>query len=179
SAEGKFDELIMLPKGKGKNVKICALIGPELLEQAKKLCDKVILPDDFEKLSKTELKKIARTYDFFIAQANVMPLIAKVFGRYLSAKNKMPTPKLGNIVPPKTNLEPLVNNLRKSIRLTIKKSPVLQAAIGTEKMSDEDLTTNILAVLKNAETKLPDGKRNIKEIFLKQTMSPPIKISNG
>ena len=55
---------------KGKKVKICAFVGPELMPQAKKTCDMAISVDDFAKYEdKKQAKKLATEYDFFIAQA--------------------------------------------------------------------------------------------------------------
>ncbi|MGC8885001.1 MAG: 50S ribosomal protein L1 [Candidatus Nanoarchaeia archaeon] len=175
--EGKIEELLALPNGRGEPAKICALIGPELLDFTKGICDRVILADDFEKLSQREIKRIARDYTFFIAQANIMPLVAKVFGRALASKGKMPTPKFGLIVPPKSNVKPLVEKLRKSIKLISKKAPVIQTIVGNEKMSDEELMQNIIAVLDLLKAKLPNSERNIKNIILKLTMGAPISVN--
>ena len=54
--------------------------------------DKVdtITPDQFKKYKdKKELKKIVKKYDFFIAQASVMPKVATAFGRVLGPAGKM------------------------------------------------------------------------------------------
>jgi large subunit ribosomal protein L1 len=92
----QLDSYITLHYLRSKKVKVCALIGPELMEEAKKNCDKFISADDFDIVSKDKkaLKKIAREYDYFIAQANIMPKVAGSFGRVLGPKGKMPNPKV-------------------------------------------------------------------------------------
>lgn len=82
--EAKIEEFIELPAGRGKPARVCAFVGPELKDSAKKVCDDFVLSDDFDSLDKRKIRKLARANDFFIAQANIMPLIAKIFGRYLS-----------------------------------------------------------------------------------------------
>jgi len=175
--EGKIDELIELPHGRAKPAKICAFVGPELKESASKLCDVVIIADDFPKWTEArKCKKLARECDFFIAQANIMPAVAKTFGRFLGVLGKMPNPKAGQIVPPKANIEPLIKKLKNSIKITTKKAPVIHCGIGNEKMSDEEIANNINAVLERLKTRLPKGEHNIASIIIKTTMGAPIRI---
>src|SRR3990172_6920050 len=122
-----------LPYNRGKKISVCALVGPELAEEAKKVCDGAILSDDFGKYpDKKEIKKLASKYDFFIAQANVMPKVATSFGRVFGPKGKMPNPKAGCIVPPNANLKTLYDKLQKTVRLYAKERPMIQIPVGNE-----------------------------------------------
>ncbi|MEM2874282.1 MAG: hypothetical protein QW063_02460, partial [Candidatus Nanoarchaeia archaeon] len=145
-------------------------------DRAAKLCDSFVLESDFDKIDKRAIRKLARDNDFFIAQANIMPVVAKVFGRFLSPIGKMPSLKAGHIISPKTDLESLVENLRRTVHLTIKKAPVFQVLIGNETMSDEDIMRNALTVLERAKAKLPKGEHNIKTVLIKTTMGKPVRI---
>jgi len=175
--EGKLEEFLPLPHGRAKPAKICAFVGPELKPQAEKFCDFLVLSDDFGKWDDArKIRKLARDYDFFIAQANIMPNIAKAFGRYFGPVGKMPSPKGGHVVPPKANLEPLVKILRSTVRVMIKKAPVILCAVGSEKMTDEQIADNILAVLERVKSKLPKAQHNISNIVIKTTMGKPVKV---
>ncbi|HKZ49931.1 MAG TPA: 50S ribosomal protein L1 [Candidatus Nanoarchaeia archaeon] len=174
--EGKIDEFFILPAGRGKPAKICALIGPEMKDIAAKLFDTSVQHVDFDKLDKRQVRKLAKRHDFFIAQANVMPDVAKFFGRFLSPVGKMPNPKLGQVVPPKANVEPLVKNLRQSIKLVIKKAPVIQTFVGKDAMKDEDLAKNISAVVSHIVAKMPKKEHNIRSVLVKTSMGAPVKI---
>src|SRR3989344_9600542 len=115
--EHQIDAFITLPHSRGKKVKICALVGPELEGHAKQVCDSVIVSDNFERhKDKKDIRKIANSFDFFIAQANMMPKVATVFGRIFGPRGKMPNPKSGCIVPPNANLKPLYEKLQKTVR---------------------------------------------------------------
>lgn len=173
----QIEELAILPVKLSRQNKVIALIGGELREEAEKTCDKSILDSDFSKFtSPKQIKKLAKEGDFFIAQANIMPEVAKVFGKYFAPRGKMPNPKFGQIVPPKSKLAPLVEKLRQSVALFTKKSPTIQTCIGDEKMSDEDLFKNAEIVVNLVESRLPRGKSNIKNIIIKTTMGRPVKV---
>ena len=92
--EENVDIFVNLPHQPGKKIRFCALVGKELEDQAK-IFDKVIIKDEFQKYvdNKKGLKELVRDFDYFIAQANLMTDVAKVFGRTFGPKNKMPNPK--------------------------------------------------------------------------------------
>jgi len=170
---------VVLRFGKGKKTKVCALVGPELAGSAKENCDTVVMHDDFPKYaeSKQLVKKLAKEHDFFIAQANIMPDVAKTFGRILGSRGKMPNPKIGCVVPPNANLKPLVEKLQKTIGLVAKTQLSIKCLIGTEEMKDEEVLDNIMTVYNNLSHNLPAEERNIKNIQLKFTMGPPATIT--
>jgi large subunit ribosomal protein L1 len=173
--EGKIEEFLELPAGRGKPAKVCAFVGPELKEAAK-ACDTSIFNEQFDSFDKRKIRNLARSHDFFIAQINVMPAVAKIFGKYLSPLGKMPSPKAGHVVTPKTNIVPLIKSLQKTVKLVIKKAPVFQTIIGTDNMTDEELHQNALAIIEKLKGRLPKGEHNIKAILIKTTMGKPIKV---
>ncbi len=177
--EDQIELWVKLPHDKGKPTKIGALVGPELAAQAKTTCDVVILHDEFARYAanKKELKKIARTYDYFIAQANIMPDVAKTFGRVFGPRGKMPNPKAGCVVPQNANLKVLTENLRKTVKLSAKLQPSIKIMVGTEAMTDEQVAENMQTIYTNVYQKLPQEAFNLKSVLLKLTMSKPVKIT--
>jgi large subunit ribosomal protein L1 len=158
-------------------VKVAALVGQEMSDAAK-VCDKVIKQTEFDtyKNDKKLAKKLATEYDFFIAQADIMPKVAQAFGRVLGTRGKMPNPKLGTIMPGKAPVEPVYKKLQNTIRLSAKKTPVLQARIGKEDMSDEQIIENALIIYDQIIHHLPKERSNVKNAMIKLTMSKPIKL---
>lgn len=176
--EEQVDFFQSLHFSSGKKKKICALVGPELIEHAKEVCEKAISVDDFDRVAKDKksIKKIAREYDYFIAQANIMPKVAAVFGKILGPKGKMPNPKAGCVVPPNANLKILYERLQKLVKVSAKTMPMIQCIVGKEDSKDEEVADNIFTVYDGLIHHLPGGKNNIKNVFLKLTMSKPIKL---
>jgi len=176
--EHQVDFFQTLHYPKGKKVKICALIGPEMEANAKGAVDKYILVDDFPKYVKDKkaMKKLANQFDFFVAQATIMPKVATAFGKVFGPKGKMPNPKAGCVVPPNAPLKPLVEKLQKIVRLSAKLSLMVQAAVGKEDMPEEQVVDNIMTIYDALIHHLPNAEHNVKEILLKLTMSKPIEI---
>ena len=179
--EQQIDLFISLSHPTGKKVKVCALIGPELKEQAKTTCDHFILSDEFERIaaSKKEVKKIASNYDYFIAQANIMTLVAKHFGRIFGPKGKMPNPKSGCVVPPNANLAQLYDKLQKTVHAKAKTEYSVKARIGTEAMDEAHIIDNIMTVYNAVIHALPNDKNNVKNILLKMTMGKPLLVEKS
>lgn len=177
--EHQVELWIQLPFDKGRATKIGALVGPELAEAAKAACDVVILHDQFPKYAsdKKAVKKLAREYDYFIAQANIMPDVAKVFGRVFGPRGKMPNPKAGCVVPPNANLKVLAEKLRKTVKVSAKVQPSIKAMVGKEDAPEEQIAENMSAIYSNVIHKLPQEAANVKSVLLKLSMSPPVKIT--
>ncbi len=171
------DFFVTLPHPKPKKPKIAIFSGPELKDQAKQVCDLVITEADFPKYADPKaIKKLAQEYDYFIAQANLMAKVAQNFGKVLGTKGKMPNPKLGCVVPPNANLEPLIKKLQATVRLSNNKATNLQCMIGKEDQSDDHIAENAVAVYNSTIKNVPQEKQNIKNVQLKLTMGKPVKI---
>lgn len=173
-----IDILAVLPCPKGNKVKIAAFVDQELVEQANKFCDLTIRENEFPKYQadKKLAKKLAEHYDYFIAQMNIMPKLAAVFGKALGTRGKMPNPKLGCVVPPNANLELLVKKLNQSARLSAKKATNIQCLVGKENQPDKEIVENVLAAYNQLVKGLPQEFQNIKSVMLKTTMGKPVKV---
>jgi large subunit ribosomal protein L1 len=175
SPEGRLQENIELPyPPPEKTNKICVIATGELALKAKKAnADLVIDRAELEGLAgkKKELRKIADEYDFFVAEAPLMPLVGKILGVTLGPRGKMPVP-----VPPTADIESLLNKYRKTVVIRMRNQPIIQCRVGTESMKEEEITENIQAVLRVLEGKLKRGMKNIKLVCVKTTMGAPVKI---
>ena len=173
--ENRINETITLPNPPEKALKICVIASGDLATRAKSAGSDMLIGrqelDSFAK-DKKAARKLAQDYDFFIAEAPLMPLVGRALGSFLGPRGKMPTP-----VPPNAPIEQVVTNHRKMVRVRMREQPVLQCRVGTETMADEKLAENIQAVVSRVEQKLERGFKNISEILVKGTMSKPVKIS--
>ncbi|MEM4181584.1 MAG: hypothetical protein QXX68_00255 [Candidatus Pacearchaeota archaeon] len=136
-----------------------------------------ILKENFDSYkTNRELKKLAKSYDMFIAYAPLMKDVAAKFGRALGPSGKMPSPQLGVIVKEdKETIKEMIEKMKKSIRIRVKERSI-KIPVGKENMSDEQIKENIESAIKSITELLPLKKDNIKNILIKLTMSRPYEI---
>lgn len=172
--ENRLNESVELPNSLGKETKICVIAGGDLATRARAgQADLVMGREDLDKLGKDKkaTRKLASEYDYFIAEAPMMPLVGKTIGPILGPKGKMPTP-----VPPTAPIDQIVQSHRKLIRIRVRDQPVVQCRIGTEKMPDDKIAENAQAVFNRIEAKLERGAKNISQVLVKTTMGEPVKV---
>ena len=167
---------VPLPNGKGKKVRVAVIAGDALINEAKEKAERVIRAEEIEGLgqNKSELKKLADSYDYFLCQTDLMPSVGRHLGQVLAPRDKMPLP-----VPPTAKLEPFLKRLEKVVRIKTKGkfTPTVHTTIGTEEMSDEQLVENANKIIDSLKEKLPNREGNIRSIFLKLTMGPAVKVT--
>lgn len=176
--EEQVEFFTIIPKPLAKKNKICAIVAHDMEEEAKKVCDKVIFLEDLDKYAKDKkaAKKLAEEFDFFIAQANIMGKVAGALGRVFGPRGKMPNPKAGCVFPPKTQLQPIYDELQQTVKLSAKKLPIFNVKVGTIESSSEDIAENVMYLYDQIVHHLPKEQHNVKNAILKLTMSKPTKL---
>jgi large subunit ribosomal protein L1 len=168
----KIREAVFLPKGRGREAKICVIGDGDFLEAAKEANAYLIIPSsDLKNLTKKQTKKIASTCDWVLVKSELMGVVGRVLGPALGPRGKVPIP-----VPSGANIKALVSRYKNTVLVRIKDQPQIMTVIGTEDLPPEDLVENALAVLSLIENKLPAGSANIKQIYVKTTMGIPIEV---
>ena len=170
--ENKLNLEFSLPESRGKENKIIFIVDL-LLPEAKKTDGLVIVKNDLEKLGreKKTIKKYAEDYDWWFCEAPLMPLVGKTLGVVLGPRGKMPKP-----IPPKGSIQPFVEMAKGMVKIKIKDSPVIHVPVGTENMKEGQIMKNVIAVMNFVKEKLPKGKNNIKDAYIKLTMGAPVKL---
>ena len=163
--ENRFTKEIELPHGRGKEAKVCVMdkehgFTKEKIEEIGK--------------DKKEAKKLAKSYDFFLASAELMPTIGKALGRYLAPRGKMPTPIPPTM--PKEEVQKLIEKKKRSVIARVKLQPQVQVPVGTLDMSDEQIKENVEHVVREVIKALPKGRAQLNRIYIKATMTPAYQI---
>ena len=136
-----------------------------------------ITQNNFKKYTdKRKLKSLVDNYDFFIAQASLMPKVATTFGRALGPAGKMPSPQLGIIVnADEKTISDVKARINNSVKIKVKEASI-KVPVGKQSMNDNDLVQNIMTIYNASIKALPRQVENIKNVEVKFTMTKPQKI---
>lgn len=171
--ENKLNLEFSLPKGKGKETKTVFVVD-SLLSEAKGKADLVITKKDLDKIAKKKklIKNYAKEYDWWFAEAPLMPQIGKTLGTVLGPRGMMPKP-----IPPKGSIDPFINMSKRTVMIKTRNSPVIHLSVGSEKMKEEDVAENVTAVMNFINEKLPKGRNNVRNAHVKLTMGKSVKLN--
>lgn len=163
-----INEVVFLPNKLSDQAKICVFAAGDNAVRAQKAgADRVIEAGELDRLAseKRSAKKLAREYQFFLADTGLMPKIGKILGQFLGPKGRMPAP-----VPPAAPIEAMLNRYRTAVRVKARSSLSVAGRIGDESLDDSKVAENALAVIGQVEKKLPNGEKNIHSLLVKKSM---------
>jgi len=168
------NEVVFLPNKLSDVAKICVFAGGDTALRAQKAgADRVIETGELDRLAseKRSAKKLAREYQFFMADTTLMPKIGKILGQFLGPKGRMPTP-----IPQAAPIEAMLTRYRTAVRVKARGSLSVAGKIGDESLDDSKVAENAIAVINQVEKKLPNGEKNIHSLLVKKTMGKLEKV---
>ncbi|MHC1567460.1 MAG: 50S ribosomal protein L1 [Candidatus Syntropharchaeia archaeon] len=165
--QNRINEDIVLPNSFRK-AKVCAFASGEMGIKAKEFGAHVISPEEIPKLDKKKGRELAKKYDFFVAEAQLMPQIGKILGPILGPRGKMPDP-----VPPQADITQIMERLRKTVRVRAKEK-TFHLPVGKKSMEPEKIAENIETVIKKIESRV--DKSNIDSVYVKTTMGSAVRV---
>ena len=132
----------------------------------------MIQPQEIEEYAsdRAKARRLASEYDFFVAEAPLMPVIGKRLGIVLGPRGRMPRP-----VPPTSDPTNMINAMRNTVRVRSKDRRTFHAPIGTRDMAAEDIAENLDFLMRRLMGKLERGRFNIQSAFVKTTMGPAVR----
>jgi large subunit ribosomal protein L1 len=169
--EIRFRDAVVLPKGLGKPVRILVVADGALRLAAQKLGLDTLSPEQLRGMSKREIKKIARRYDWFLVSSELMSSVGRILGPALGSRGKAPIP-----VSPQAPLETVVKQYLSSTWLRNKEQNWVGCRIGTEDQPIEDLVDNAMAVIEFVGSKIKRPLEGSTRIFVKTTMGFPVEV---
>jgi len=125
---------------------------------------------------KKDIKKLVNSYDFFVSNAKLMPLVATSFGRILGPVGKMPSPQLG-VLPNEEEaiVKTVIERINKSVRIRVKE-PSIKVGVARLSLTDEQISENLSAVYSRILENLPKKIDNIRNVKIKLTMGKPVEV---
>lgn len=171
--ENRIRGIVKLPNPPSKQKRIAAFVNAAMADKVSDAgVDAIFSSKDLDDIagSKREARKIAKNFDFFIAEPKLMAKVGKVMGFTLGPRGKMP-----QIITPATDVKSIVDDLRSSVNINVRNNPMVAVSIGQEDMDPEKLAENALAVIEYVKNKLGD-KGRISRIYVKTSMGPSIRV---
>jgi len=95
----------------------------------------------------------------------MMPEIGKKLGIVLGPRGKMPTP-----LAPGVDVQPIVERMKRTVRVRSRDKTTFHVLIGSRDMNEDEIVSNAETVLKRIESKLENGRQNIKSVYVTTTM---------
>merc|ERR1711948_97247 len=165
----RFSGTVKLKHVPRRKFKVCLLGDQQHIDEAKSLGMDAMSADDLKKLNKDKkkVKKLAKSYDAFLASDTLIKQIPRLLGPGLNKAGKFPT-----LVTHSDNLSQKVLDLKSTIKFQMKKVLCLSVAIGNVEMTEEELVQNIHLAMNFLVSLLKKHWQNVKSLHVKSTMGP-------
>merc|ERR1712139_33377 len=152
---------------------ICILGDAVHCEQAQQMGLPFKSVDDLKKLNKNKklVKKLAQSFDGFLASQVLIPQIPRLLGPGLNKAGKFPT-----LVQHTDNLEGKVTDMRSNVKFQLKKVLCMGVAIGHVSMTPDEVRQNSLMAINFLVSLLKKNWNNVKRLHIKSTMGKPYTI---
>merc|ERR1712129_214767 len=169
----RFAGTIKLPHVPRPRMKICVLGDAVHCEQAQKSGIPFKSVEDLKKLKKNKklVKKLALSFDGFLASQVLIPQIPRLLGPGLNKAGKFPT-----MCQHSEELDKKVTEMRSVVKFQLKKVLCMGCAVGNVNMTPDELRQNCLMAINFLVSLLKKNWNNIKRLHIKSTMGKPFTI---
>eukprot|EP00928_Gymnodinium_smaydae_P062833 TRINITY_DN465_c0_g1_i1.p2 TRINITY_DN465_c0_g1~~TRINITY_DN465_c0_g1_i1.p2 ORF type:complete len:218 (-),score=82.94 TRINITY_DN465_c0_g1_i1:49-702(-) len=163
----RFAGTVKLPHVARPRMKICVLGDAVHCEQAQRANIPFKSVDDLKKLNKNKklVKKLAQSFDAFVASQVLVPQIPRLLGPGLNKAGKFPT-----LVQHSDNLENKIQDIRSQVKFQLKKVLCMGVAVGNVGMTPDELRQNCLMAINFLVSLLKKNWNNVKRLHIKSTM---------
>lgn len=172
-ADQQVRDVLVLPHGLGKTVKILVFAQGEDATLAQEAGADIIADDEIIK----NIQGGWTDFDVAIAVPNMMGKVGRL-GRVLGPRGLMPNPRAGTVAPG-SELPRLIQEARAGrVEFRVDKTSNVHAPIGKASFSAENLTANLQALLDAVQRARPSATKGIyiRRITLANTMGPGIRL---
>ncbi|PIO67995.1 ribosomal protein, L1P family [Teladorsagia circumcincta] len=148
-------------------MKVCVFGDQHHLDEANANGIPCMSADDLKKLNKNKklIKKLAKSYDAFLASESLIKQIPRIIGPGLNKAGKFPS-----VVSHGEPLSVKVEEIKATIKFQMKKVLCLSVAVGHVEMTQEELVSNISLSINFLVSLLKKNWQNVRSLNIKSTM---------
>ena len=172
-ADQQIRSTVLLPSGTGKQVRILVFAEGDAARTAEEAGADYVGSDDYVK----KVQEGWLDFDVAVAVPQIMGKVGRL-GKVLGPRGLMPSPKAGTICQP-DDLAQLISELRLGrVEFRLDKTANLHVPIGKVSFSDEELLTNLTALMEAVAKAKPTGAKGqfIRKVVLTSTIGPGVKV---
>jgi len=169
----RFSGSVRLPNACKAKLKVCVLGDAVHCDEAKKQNIPFRDVDALKALNKNKklVKKLADSYDLFLASDSVIKQIPRILGPGLNKAGKFPT-----LLSHGDKLEDKVASQRSTVKFQLKKVLCIGVAVGNVTLTEDQLSLNVQLAINFLVSLLKKNWQNIKTLYIKSTMGKPQRI---
>jgi len=171
----RFAGVVRLPIAPRNKFTVCIIGDAKDVERAKVAGIPSMTQDDLKKLKKDKklVKKLARSYDCFLASATVIRLIPRLLGPGLNKEGKFPS-----VLGANEDIHEKIANQKASIKfqLKAKKALCLGVPVANVAMKSEEVQANTTLAVNFMVSLLSKNWQQVKRLYVKSTMGPAHRI---
>lgn len=171
----RFSGVVRLPIAAKKKFTVCIIGDAKDCERAKTAGLPSMTQDDLKKLKKDKklVKKLANSYDCFLASATLIRMIPRILGPGLNKAGKFPA-----VLGANEDIAEKVEAQRASIKFQLKskKALCLGVAVANVGMNTADVQANTTLAVNFMVSLLSKNWQQVKRLYVKSTMGPSHRI---
>lgn len=172
-AEQQVREVVMMPHGLGKPVKVLVFAQGDDAREAEKAGADYIADEEI-------ISKIQEGWTDFDAAVSTPPMMGQVgrLGKILGPRGLMPNPKAGTVVPG-DELPRVIEELKAGrVEFRVDRTANLHVPIGKVSFSTDQLYDNMNALMETVKRARPPAAKGtyIRKVVVTSTMGPGIKV---
>merc|ERR1711945_55500 len=129
--------------------------------------------ESLKKLNKNKklVKKMAKSYDAFLASDSLIKTLPRILGPGLNKAGKFPT-----MLTHSESMVGKVDEVRATIKFQMKKVLCLAVAVGHVAMTEDELYSNISLAVNFLVSLLKKNWQNVRALYIKSSMGPSQRI---
>ena len=173
-ADQQVREVVVLPHGLGKEVRVLVFAEGEAARMAEEAGADIIADDEIIK----QIQDGWVDFDVAIAVPSMMGKVGRL-GRVLGPRGLMPNPRAGTVAQP-DDLPDLIRETKAGrVEFRVDRTANLHVPIGKASFTEEQLLDNLNYLLDAVRRARPAAAKGayIRKIVLANTMGPPIKVA--